>query len=511
MTPTELGLPQKFSKWRTNQEKAWESMLCPSPRFLLQVCPTGFGKSITYMAAAVTVGRTAILTSTKGLQTQLMRDFGEVEGITDIRGRGNYPCRLNTKLTCDVGLCTFGFKCDMRDGGGCAYYDAWRKALRSKIVITNYSYWLAQHEFSEGLGMFDLLVLDEAHAAPNHLMDHVSVSFSKSNRVELNLLDLGGSLPNTIGDWQYWGQSKLEEVAVERELAFDNRKEKQFVALKRLEMKLTRLTVRLGSSWVWEDNPYTVTLAPTNPEAHGDLLWQDSGRVVLTSATIVPKTASMLGVAKRDLEYESYPSSFPLEHRRVTHLPTVRMNYKAGEMEFRQLMSKVDNIIRPRLGTKGIIHTVSYGRRDMVIERSKYSDYMGTHQRRDTEEVVNRFKKSDPPFILVSPTMATGWDFPGDECRWQIIVKLPYPDTRGAIIKARSKMDKDLTAYMVMQQLIQAAGRGVRSADDWCETFILDNNIGWFLQRNQHLLVEWFAGAYQVRTTIPPIKEVLNG
>jgi Rad3-related DNA helicase len=103
--------------------------------------------------------------------------------------------------------------------------------------------------------------------------------------------------------------------------------------------------------------------------------------------------------------------------------------------------------------------------------------------------------------------MATGWDFPDDECRWQIIIKLPFPDTRGEIIKARSKQDPDFTSYMAMQQLIQAVGRGVRSKTDWCETFIVDNNITWFIDRYKHLSVDWFRGAYKTKPTIPqPIK-----
>jgi Rad3-related DNA helicase len=137
------------------------------------------------------------------------------------------------------------------------------------------------------------------------------------------------------------------------------------------------------------------------------------------------------------------------------------------------------------------------------MNQSKFRDVMISHSRRDTEKVVRDFKKAQPPLILVSPSMATGWDFPDDECRWQIIVKLPYPDTRGNIIKARSKQDPDFTSYLVMQQLIQACGRGVRSDHDWCETFVTDNNITWFIVKSGHLAVNWFEEAYSARTTIP--------
>jgi Rad3-related DNA helicase len=120
-----------------------------------------------------------------------------------------------------------------------------------------------------------------------------------------------------------------------------------------------------------------------------------------------------------------------------------------------------------------------------------------------TEAVVKRFKEMDAPCILVSPSMATGWDFPGDECRWQIIVKLPYPDMRGNIMKSRSKKDPSFSAYLVMQQLIQAVGRGCRSQEDWCETFVTDDNVMWFLKRNKKLSVEWFLDAYKTCNAIP--------
>ena len=134
------GMPPQFTDWRANQAEACDLMLSPVPRFTMAVCPTGFGKSLTYMAAALISGRrTVILTSTKGLQTQLIREFGSIDGILEIKGRGNYPCRLNTKVNCDVGLCAFGVQCSFREEGGCTYYDLVRKAKSpdTRVLITN--------------------------------------------------------------------------------------------------------------------------------------------------------------------------------------------------------------------------------------------------------------------------------------------------------------------------------------------------------------------------------------
>jgi len=502
--PVAFGLPDKYTEWRENQDEACTLMAASSKRYLMAICPTGFGKSLTYMTAGKIIpGRTVILTSTKGLQEQLLKDFGNMDGFADIRGRGNYTCRMHTSRNCDEGLCLFGVKCDMMEGGGCPYYDALRRANSAKVVVTNYAYWMAQNEYSTGLGQFDLMVLDEAHAAPDHLIDHLAVQFSRKSRVEAKVLALQ-DLPNDPIGWRLWAEDRLEEAIMDRDAAKFARKEKLFVILKRLVEKLTRLATRLDSNWVWEDDGTNVTLTPIwGAPFSEDILFLGVPHVVLTSATCVPKTADLLGVDRALLEVVEFPHSFPLANRPLIHIPTVRMNYRMGPMEYRQWITKIDQIIRDREDTKGIIHTVSYERRDMVLEQSKYATHMVTHDSTNTVQVVGSFKRMDPPAILVSPSMATGWDFPYDECRWQIIGKLPYPDTRGGIIKARSKRDGDYTAYITMQQLIQATGRGVRAEDDWCETFIIDNNIVWFLDRNRHLMVDWFAGAFRVQRTVP--------
>jgi len=497
-----LGLPAKFDQWRENQSEAVESIVDTPERFLVQVCPTGFGKSLTYMTAAMlSPGRAVLLTSTKGLQTQLMNDFGHMPEVEDMRGRGNYPCRLNTHVNCDLGACVFGVKCSMKEEGGCFYFDQLRRAKSAKIIITNYAYWMSQNGFSDGIGKFELMVLDEAHSAPDHVISFIAVDFSKKNRIESKILDLNDSLPNTSHGWYIWACDKLDDVNNQIQSAKERRKEKLYLQLKRTKEKLDRLT-SIDATWVWEEDDYHVGLSPIWPAPFTEeVLFMGIDKVVLTSATVVAKTANLMGVD--DAKVEEWPHTFPLANRPLIHVPTVRMNYRNGAAEERQWLSRLDQIIRDRVGTKGVIHTVSYKRRDLVLSSSKYADYMITHSNKDTEMVVHQFKASQDPLILVSPSMATGWDFPDDECRWQVIIKLPYPDSRGNILKARSKADKDYTSYITMQQLIQACGRGVRTKDDWCETFIIDDNIQWFIDHYSHLSVAWFKGAYQKKITIP--------
>lgn len=511
--PEMIGLPEKFTGWRDNQPEACEFILFDDSRFKVLVCPTGFGKSLTYMAAArLTEGRTVIVTSTKGLQTQLMNDFGDSPDVVDIRGKSNYPCRLNTKVSCDMGICAYGIRCSMIDQGGCFYYDQLARAKAAKIVITNYSYWMAQNGYSNGIGSFDLLILDEAHDTPGHVIDYNSVSFSRSNWIESKILHLNDRLPNDLVTWKDWSADKYTVAVREMEHAKESRKEKRFIQTKRLVDKLEMLVTHMDRTWIWEDGVSNVILSPIWPAPFAEsTLFLGIPNVVLTSATVVEKTANLLGIGKTEMSLKEYPHSFPVENRPLIHIPTVRLNHRCGDIENRMWVNRVDQIIRDRTETKGIIHTVSYARRDFLLKYSKYKDIMITHDSKNTESIVRTFKTMSGPAILVSPSMATGWDFPDDQCRWQIIIKLPYPDTRGNIIKARSKNDGDFINYLVMQQLIQAAGRGVRHREDWSETFIIDDNITWFLNRNQHLVVDWFKGAFQTQKTVTKPRRNENG
>ena len=503
-SPHDAGMPEKFGAWRMLQDVAFNQIQNARKRFVAQVVPTGGGKSVTYMTAAhQSLGRTAVLTSTKGLQAQLLRDFESI-GAVDIRGKNNYTCRLNSLMSCDAGICNFGVNCRMRNEGGCDYYDQLTRAKNAQIVITNYSYWFVQNEYGGGIGNFDTLVLDEAHAAPDQLLSYVSVLLDRTNALTRAILQLDEDLPLTAADWQEWAEDRLISVKAALGDAKIEQNGKKFYTLKQLKLTLEKL-LNIDSSWAWEDRDAEIELCPMWPAPYAEArLFCGIPKVVLTSATLTPKTLDMLGIKETD--YEEYPHTFPVENRRVIHLPTVAMSYKTAKSAEPLWLSRIDQIIRARTH-KGIIHTVSYARRNRIMEASAYSNIMITHQRRNVEQTVMDFKASPAPKILVSPSMATGWDFPGDECRWQIILKVPYPDISGTIIKRRMALDSEWVPYLTAQQLIQACGRGVRSADDWCDTFILDNNIMKFTSRYRHLFPVWWLEAFSREITIPNIKE----
>src|SRR4051812_38703960 len=91
MNPRDFQLPPKFTEFREQQIEAVHFTLNSPRRFRSLALPVGSGKSLFAMTVAKHFDRTAILTVTKGLQSQYMGDM-EAAGLTLIKGRTNYPC-----------------------------------------------------------------------------------------------------------------------------------------------------------------------------------------------------------------------------------------------------------------------------------------------------------------------------------------------------------------------------------------------------------------------------------
>ncbi len=503
--PVALGAPDRFESWRPDQVAATLSPIDYPTRFVVQSMPTGIGKSLCYvMRSLLFDSRAIILTSTKGLQSQLIADFRSI-GMVDVRGQGNYDC-LVVNSSCDEGPCHAGFRCSAK-GEGCPYYDAVRRARSSRLVVTNYSYWMTANRFGQELGDIDELVLDEAHLAPDELSSFCAVEFEAWECEGL----LGAKLPPLdLEDARGWARQqmgfvrrRLERIAIRDDLP--SRQEiKEARALKRITRKLeSLLAAPTKTEWVGEGSRGCVKFEPVWPASYAEeFLFLGVPRIVMVSATVRPKTAGVLGC--NDYRFEEYRSTFPEARRRITHIPTIRLNNRSGHSELRIWANQINNIISRRLDRKGIVHTVSYERARFLIENSRHSDIMVSNHSRNTRSVVEKFKHADPPAVLVSPSLGHGWDFPYNTCEYIVIGKVPFPDTRGAVLKARCAEDKDYANYVAAIALVQQAGRAMRAADDRCEVLVVDDNARWFVPRNRHHFPAWFRMGRSATIPMPP-------
>ena len=108
------------------------------------------------------------------------------------------------------------------------------------------------------------------------------------------------------------------------------------------------------------------------------------------------------------------------------------------------------------------------------------------------EDILEEHAASTEPTVLVSPSLGLGIDLKGDLARFQIIVKAAYLPLGDDRIKKMFEMDKQWYANKMLSNFIQQCGRGVRSKEDHCVTYVLDANIYDAIIRNKSRLPKYF-------------------
>jgi Rad3-related DNA helicase len=533
--PCDIGLPIHFTDWRANQLDAANFMVDTRERFVGLCAPTGFGKSLAYMAAAYLSGkRTVVLTSTKGLQDQIARDFESIS--TDIRGMMNYPCTMAEKFGLSKHTrvadapCHSGAGCNLR-GSGCGYFDDYRRAQVADIVVTNYQCWFYdQMKGKSNLKTYrpvDMLICDEAHDAIEELSSYLSTVLERKDCLSL---DVGWPQSGYHQqEWQDWASLHAQRL----ELRIETLKEQlssngtsmtllhEIKVNKELLRKLERVS-DMRDEWCIEeldrhgDTFKSVKFDPLWPRKYAEAnLFRGVPKVVLVSATVREKTAELLGIGQSDLAFQEFPSSFPVERRPVIHVPTVRMNFR-NEQDDDQMMwflRKLDLLVGKRGDRKGVIHAVSYKRARFILDNSEHKGRMMVHGTDTRASTIDRFLRASPESgaVLVSPSVDTGYDFRYTAAEYQIIVKIPFVDTRGTVMKARCREDKDYGAYLAAQTLQQMTGRVMRAEDDMGETLVLDDNCVWFVPRYKRFLNGWWIESFRtVKGKLPEPLEKLR-
>ena len=92
--------------------------------------------------------------------------------------------------------------------------------------------------------------------------------------------------------------------------------------------------------------------------------------------------------------------------------------------------------------------------------------------------------------------MSYGVDLKGDLARFQIIMKAPFLPTKDVRIERTMKDNFDWCMDKMLCSLIQSCGRGIRSKDDKCVTYILDGNIAQNVVKNKHKLPNYFVDRF---------------
>lgn len=512
ITPQDIGLPEKFIEWRPRQiELAAKAVGSQKYAFLLD-SPTGTGKSLIAATAQRLLGKSIVyLVVTKQLQDQILRDFPYAKTLM---GRSNYPClrypRLFPQVTAEE--CTNDKANPCPFTSDCPYLLAKREALSAPLAVLNIAYFLSEANFVGEFSGVEFLVIDEIDELDDQLMSFIEMKITKKQLERYQIPP--PKFKTKIDAWREWAKNtltllaprlaQLGEVTNSSEwggVDFKDLKEKK--RLERLIYKLGYLVRELDDTWVPYQGPNEWSLKPTWVSRYASpVLWDHTDKVLGMSATILdPRqlclNTGLVSKAGRYYEYHQLPSPFPKENRPIYYEPCANIVNKEMDKALPRLAIAVEKILTKYPDDRILIHTVSYKVRDFLLHEIR-SPRMITHSTQDRTQVLEKFKKSKAPLVLLSPSMERGVDLPHEECRVVIITKVPWPDLSDPQISKRVHASKDGNswyAHKAVSSIVQASGRAIRSINDHCDTYILDSQFEKLYREYNHFFPRWYKEA----------------
>lgn len=513
LTPAALGLPEQFTAFRPKQEEALDFLARATKRVRAICAPTGSGKSVVAVADSLRANKpTAYVTDSRSLQDQVMRTFACI-GAVDLRGRANYDCVLkpdDATYTCEHG---YNARCPYKGTVNCPASQAEMRAAASSLVITNYDKWIHARKYSQGLSHIQRVIFDEGHEMPNALARAMQIVLHHHEVEEV----LGIGFPpahdaeffSTWRPWAITARLVAEQMVLKAREKLVGREPKagwvkHFTHMQHLARKLGILATASPNNWVVEEvsggKGYQFDAISPGRYAEAALLLRVP-EIVVMSATLRPKTLFMSGIGRDNFEFKEFLSDFDPKRCPIYYIPTMRVDARATNLD--PLWIRLDQVASVRRDRNGLVHTISYLRRDSVLAHTRFASSMFMNERGEPPTtMIEQFKESYPGAILVSPSVGQGHDFPFKAAEWQFICKVPFPPP-SRILSARTEQDKEYPYYLAMQKLVQSAGRIMRDKLDQGETFLGDEHLEWFLPRYGHLAPKSF-GQFFTRVSVLP-------
>lgn len=466
-----------------------------------------------------------VLTNSKVLQEQYLRDY---DFIKNYKGMSNYYCQpFDTDCSNGKELC----RILKNNCGSCPYDTAKNAWLSSDVGLTNF------HLFST-LSLYqqdtldrrdsNILIVDEAHDMESIYSDYLSSKMSakalkKCGFTFKEIEDLDDRYISKIKHMDKYLQF-LERKLVpmlesykakyELEITRSSTKRKKIIGkqLKNIDGKLFSFKHLFESHANDPENIVLDIIKNKHEKMYSgvelttshvwvyeyikEYVWQHYDHIIFMSASILDKKMfSFINGLEPDLTaYYDIPSPFPLKNRKIYYIKVGKMNYNSKEETFKKQLVWIKKILSKYKDKKGIIHTTNYEVTNWLMD-NLMDERLIFHDSTNRDEMLEKHITNTTPTILVSPSMTSGVDLKDDLARFQILLKIPYPNITSNKIKQRQKTNKDWYSWKTVVDTIQMYGRSTRSETDYSDTYILDANFSDVLKYNSHLLPKYFTDA----------------
>jgi Rad3-related DNA helicase len=536
-----------YRSMRRFQREALEQVeqAMASKKFVMLEAPVGFGKSAVAAALCTYLSSAYILTSTKQLQDQYAAYFG----FSLVKGKSNFQCRVPTTsgqlLPCSKGRCeadwrltdcphyltfeeydqhmrrqcTRNSKCEhVKDGKLCPYYEQKWIGFRAPVTVCNYPFLLSQLKYAEGRPHKRILICDEVHDLEKQIVGFASFSLKKPELEhygsgpggELVIPDRGVDDPAAWLDVLSDTKDMLDEFCATH--LEDGPLQDRVAACRDLDEALDGFIKDLKrdpANWVVSGvkakggSVDEVAFQPIQIGGFTEPLFEVADNILLMSATIFSKEllCRTLGIDEDDTSYVRVPeSTFPVENRPIHALNTAWLSKASMDASLEIIARAVDAIMDRHVSERGVIHTTSYQQVNYIMEHVSDSNRarLVTTEGSSERSALLRMHGITTASVLISPSLFQGVDLKDEMSRFQVVVKVPYPDLSERRTMVKLRRDSAWYDWQTALRLVQTYGRSVRSETDHAVTYVLDSNFMRFVEAHRELFPAYFLEALHV-------------
>ena len=404
----------------------------------------------------------------------------------------------------------------------CHYYHQKWISIKSSHTIYNYKYFLSDLFYSSGVNKRKLLILDEAHTLESEVSSFKNIIFSKESLIrffpKINLPD------NKQTDVETWidfcaglkeqftsyveksanilgsgGNSQDMHVSEKNLIDAINYEKNLFTFLEDLRINKENWLVTNITKNEIDNKLSRIKLEPLVVSSYFTDIFDKGSISLLMSATILSKEnlCKAVGLKNEDVKFIRVENSdFPIKNRPIYLMNVAWLNARTMSESLPNIVKVLDNLLSVHKNDKGIIHTTSYSQVQFIknnLSKENLSRLIETNPKFDRNEMILKHTQSTKPTVLISPSMFLGVDLKDDLSRFQVIVKVPYPDLTDKKVSVLKQRNPKWYEWNTILRLIQAYGRSVRNADDYANTYILDSSVSFLLKNGKEMIPKWFS------------------